>query len=176
MPLVASSVNGFWKRLYQTQADFICLSVLNQARAPLFYEKWEVPDTLEGRFDCAVLHLALLLRYIKGTLAQAVFDSFFSYIELTLREIGVSDLRVGKQVKNCAKFFYGALKAYNIALDFGIGLEGALFRNLYGGTSSTSLEEMAEYVRHCDSLLEKHNFEQTKLIPWPSLEEKRSQV
>lgn len=173
MPLVASSVNGFWKRVCRTKADFFCLSILSQARTSVFYERWGVPDTLEGRFDCAVLHLALLLRYVKGPLAQAVFDSFFSYTELTLREIGVSDLRVGKQIKKCAKFFYGALEAYNTALDCGLGLEEALSRNLYGDISPVPLEEIAEYVKRCDYLLKKHDFKQAEEIPWPSPEEKR---
>lgn len=167
MPLLMRSVNGFWKRTHRSHAETLCFSALNQARTPYFYEQWEVPDTLEGRFDCAILHLFLLLRQLKGPLAQAVFDQFFSYTDLTLREMGVGDLRVGKQVKACAKFFYGALKAYEDGLEGKASLEEALIRNLYGNASSSWAREVENYVRKCDQRLKGQDFQ--KEINWLSL-------
>ncbi|MBP7729837.1 MAG: hypothetical protein KA112_04420 [Alphaproteobacteria bacterium] len=167
MPIVASSVNGFWKRKKYIQAERLCFSVFSQARMIFFYDTWGVPDSLEGRFDCACLHLALLLKHLKGSLAQAVFDGFFSYTELTLREVGVSDLRVGKQVKKCAQFFYGALKAYTDALNNPTGLEEALSRNLYGGTPPQVMSHIINYVKACDHLLEGQDFENIMAIEWP---------
>ena len=172
MPLLRLSVNGFRKKSLKREAEHLCLQTLGHARAPVFYEKWGVPDTLAGRFDCASLHLILLLRHVKGRLAQHVFDSFFSYTDLTLREVGVSDLRVGKQVKTCAKFFYGARQAYDAALEKKASLEEALQRNLYGGVVPPSLKSIAQYVRHCDAQLKKYNFEEKSLaFVWPSLKE-----
>lgn len=170
MPLRRLSVNDFWKGRSQVRAENLCLSVFYQARSILFYEKWNVPDTLEGRFDCACLHLALLLKHLKGPLAQKVFDFFFSYMELTLREEGVSDLRVGKQVKKCAKFFFGASKAYSEALSFQASLEEALVRNLYGGKNPGTLEGLIAYVQKCDRLLASHNFEKDQVLSWPKLD------
>ncbi len=167
MPMVTFSVNGLWKRNRRVRAEHLCLSVLSQARQPVFYERWGVPDTLEGRFDCACLHMILLLRHLKGSLAQAVFDIFFSYTELTLREEGVSDLRVGKQVRKCATFFYGALKAYSDALENDTGLEEALLRNLYSSDFSPSLQCLKEYVKCCDHLLKGQDFEKMISLPWP---------
>lgn len=166
MPMDMLSVNGFWKRGKRTQGARLCLSALNQARQPIFYTKWEVPDSLEGRFDCASLHMALLLRHLKGRLAQVVFDVFFSYTELTLREVGVSDLRVGKQIKKCAQFFYGSMKSYHDALENEIGLEESLLRNLYGGNTVNNVHDVADYVRKCDYLLEKQDFENAASIQW----------
>ena len=171
MPVVAFPVNGFWKKGKRAQGEQLCYSVLHQARSPHFYKDWGVPDTLEGRFDCASLHLILLLRHLKGPLAQAVFDAFFSYMELTLREIGVSDLRVGKQVKQCASFFYGAAKAYERALENKEDMEQALDRNLYGSVSSRSIHQMASYVRACDSLLKKQMDEGRLSLKWPPFNE-----
>jgi len=175
MPLVASPVNGFWKRSRRVQAERLCLSVLSQARMPIFYEKWGVPDTLEGRFDCACLHMAILLKYLKGPLAQAVFDAFFTYTELTLREVGVSDLRVGKQVKQCAKFFYGALKSYKNASEGKESLEEALMRNLYG-QPSLHANAVATYIRACDQHLRGQDFERATALLWPSIDEKVSET
>lgn len=172
MPLLRLSVNGFRKKSLQREAEHLCVQTLNHARSPLFYEKWDVPDTLAGRFDCASLHLILLLRHVKGRLAQHVFDSFFAYTDLTLREVGVSDLRVGKQVKTCAKFFYGAREAYEAALEGKESLEKALQRNLYGGGFSPSLEAMTQYVRQCDAQLKRYNFdEESATFVWPPLRE-----
>jgi cytochrome b pre-mRNA-processing protein 3 len=156
-----------WKRGLKAQGEKLCREALKQARAPIFYESWGVPDTLTGRFDMACLHVALLLRITKGPLAQKVFDAFFSYTELTLREVGVSDLRVGKQVKKCATFFYGAMKAYDEALDQNKGLEEALLRNIYGNMPHSGLSKLATYVKDCDHLLN-----EKASIVWPPLEVK----
>jgi cytochrome b pre-mRNA-processing protein 3 len=168
MPLLKPSVNGFWKSSYRVRGEDLCLSVMHQARNPYFYENWEVPDTLEGRFDCAVLHLSLLLRHVRGALAQAIFNEFFAYTELTLREVGVSDLRVGKQVKKCAKFFYGAAKAYERALEGHESLEEALERNLYGGLRAVGATEMAAYARRCDELLKTQELS-VHSVRWPEV-------
>lgn len=167
MPFVVSAVNGFWKRSAKSQGKRLCFSALHQARLPIFYESWGVPDTLEGRFDCASLHVVLLLKHLKGSLAQNTFDAFFKYTDLTLREEGVSDLGVGRQVKKCAKFFYGTLKSYHEGLDGKANLEKALSRNLYGGNFPSSLPKIADYIRACDALLANHDFNKDHPIPWP---------
>lgn len=167
MPLLMTSVNGFWKRSLHTRGEAICISLITQARHPYFYEKWGVPDTMEGRFDCAILHLCLIVRHLKGPLAQAVFDAFFSYTELTLREVGVSDFKVGKQVQKCAKFFYGALKAYEDGLEGRADLGEVLTRNLYGSSSCISIQEVVDYVRNCDEFLETQDSDK-EVIEWPS--------
>lgn len=169
MPLVAAAVNGFWKRDFKIQGERLSLSALEQARSPLFYARWEVPDTLEGRFDCASLHIALLLIHVKGPLAQSIFNAFFSYTDLTLREVGISDLSVGKQVKTCAKFFYGALKGYKDALENKKNLEEVLKRNLYGDTTPPYIEEVASYVRICHQSLQRQAVETSKRAEWPLL-------
>lgn len=168
MPFLAKSVNGFWRHSPST-GETLCISILNQGRDPCFYEKWGIPDTLEGRFDCAILHLCLFLRHVKGPLAQIVFDTFFSYTDLTLREVGVSDLKVGNQVKKCAKFFYGASKAYSAALEGRASLQEALERNLYGRTSCSRIEEVEAYVREADNSLKEQCLSQNPLqnIRWP---------
>lgn len=166
MPLLTLSVNGFWKKIYRRQGEALCLSALEQARTPHFYAIWGVPDTVEGRYDCAVLHMCLLMRHLKGHTAQAAFDSFFAYTELTLREMGVGDLKVGRQVKQCATFFYGALQAYEDGLDGTASLEEAILRNLYGECNCVSLREVLDYVRSCDAHLKGQDLRER--IEWPN--------
>ena len=77
-----------------------------QARAPDLFEGCGIPDTLDGRFDTVGLHVILLIQRLRtdpdpvgAQLAQAVFDAMFADMDITLREMGVSDLAVGKRVK-----------------------------------------------------------------------------
>ena len=37
-------------------------SIVTRAREPVFYARWGVPDTVQGRFEMIALHLVLVLR------------------------------------------------------------------------------------------------------------------
>ena len=92
------------------------------AREPFLYTGLGVPDTLDGRFDMVALHTFLLIQRLKRepspgpALAQAVFDAMFSDMDINLREMGVSDLSVGKRVKVMWEAFHGRANAYAAAL------------------------------------------------------------
>ena len=111
------------------------------ARAPVFYAEMGVPDTLDGRFDLVGVHVSLLIRALRRlaapgpALAQAVFDAMFSDMDINLRELGVSDLAVGKRVKAMWEAFHGRARAYEAALDAGDeeALAAALGRNVWRG-------------------------------------------
>lgn len=113
------------------------------ARAPWFYEALGVPDTLDGRFDLIALHAFLLVRRLQDerdpgpALGQAVFDAMFSDMEQNLREIGVSDLSVGRRVRAMWDAFHGRAKAYAAALAAADrpALEAALERNVWRGAA-----------------------------------------
>ena len=81
-----------------------------------------MPDTLDGRFDLTALHAFLLVHRFQAEptpgpdLAQAVFDAMFSDMDHNLREIGVSDLTVGRRVRAMWEAFHGRAKAYAPAL------------------------------------------------------------
>ena len=40
--------------------------IVTQAREPLFYRDFGVPDTVNGRFDLLVLHLWMVLRRLEA--------------------------------------------------------------------------------------------------------------
>ena len=107
------------------------------ARLPWFYAKLGVPDTLDGRFDMVGLHAYLLIRRLSTepdgkALSQAVFDAMFSDMDINLREMGVSDLAVGKRVKTMWEAFHGRAHAYAEAMKTGPEvLADALARNLW---------------------------------------------
>jgi cytochrome b pre-mRNA-processing protein 3 len=113
------------------------------AREPWFYQALGVPDTLDGRFDLVALHAFLLIYRLQDAadpgpaLAQAVFDAMFSDMDQNLREIGVSDLSVGKRMRAMWEAFHGRAKVYASALEAAdrAALEAALARNVWRGAA-----------------------------------------
>jgi len=110
------------------------------AREPALFAACGVPDTLDGRFDLIGLHVALLIRRLRtdpdprgAVAAQAVFDAMFSDMDVTLREMGVGDLSVGKRVRGMWEAFHGRAKAYEAAVDTGDAgaMAAALQRNVW---------------------------------------------
>jgi cytochrome b pre-mRNA-processing protein 3 len=142
-------------RQREEMVDALYAKAVAQARQPVFYAEREVPDTVDGRFDLLVLHVFLLLHRLgaegKATkkLAQGLFDLMFADMDRSLREMGVSDMRVGKKVKEMARAFYGRVDAYEPVLGDLAKLEEALARNLYRGVEvrPASLAAMAHYIQ-----------------------------
>lgn len=114
--------------------------VADQAREPRLFDACGIPDSLDGRFDALALHAALAIERLRRepdgeTLAQAFFDAMFRHLDVTLREIGVQDLGVGRRIKIMAEGLHGRALAYRDALAAGEStlLAEALRRNAYGG-------------------------------------------
>jgi cytochrome b pre-mRNA-processing protein 3 len=84
-------------------------------------------------------------------LAQAFFDAMFRHLDLTLREIGVQDLGVGRRIKIMAEGFHGRALAYREALEGGgQSLAEVLRRNAYGGrppVDADPVDRLEAYVR-----------------------------
>ena len=94
-----------------------------QARQPVFYQTFGVPDTLDGRFDMVVFHVWPVidaLRDENGAMTedgQALFDTFVRDMEQNLRTLGVSDTAFARKMKAIASAFYGRFEAYRNAAD-----------------------------------------------------------
>ena len=131
----------FRRRPHERAGYALYTAAVTAARDPWHYgPEVGAPDTLDGRFDLIGLQVALLIRRLRAdpdprgaALAQAVFDAMFSDMDITLREMGVSDLAVGKRVKRMWEAFHGRARAYEAALDAGdaAALAAALLRNVW---------------------------------------------
>ena len=112
--------------------------IVERARDPLFFARWGVPDTLDGRFETLALHGFLVLNRLKAdraetaAFAQDLFDMMFADLDRGVREMGATDLGVGRHVKAMARGFYGRIAAYESGLGNRAALEEALRRNLFG--------------------------------------------
>ena len=111
------------------------------------------------------LHLALLLRRLAAagataTIGQPLFDRFCQDIDDNLREMGVGDLAVPKQMRRVAEGFYGRAKAYDDALARdNEALTTAVARNVYGianpqpHNTPLGAQRLAAYIREAVSAL-----------------------
>jgi len=155
-------------RRHRRAAHSLYTEIITQARQPEFYLQRQVPDSLDGRFDLIVLHAFVVMRglgRVEGAgreaargVSQALFDLMFADMEQNLRELGVSDMAVGKRVKQMAQAFYGRVAAYDQGLAEGEdALIAALRRNLYGAADPQPADdvvaEMAAYLRQQDAAL-----------------------
>ena len=133
--------------------------IVRQGRLPYFYGVCGVPDTVGGRFDMLALHAYIVLRRLKELggdyrkLNQALHDRMFADLDYNLREMGVGDLRVGRQIKDLATLFYGRISAYDAALAGSTqgsaqALEDALARNVYADTvaNASGIARLSAYL------------------------------
>lgn len=128
--------------------------MITQARQPVFYQQYGVPDSVAGRFEMVALHGFMVWDRLQQAgeykQAQALFDHMFRDMERALREMGVGDLSVPRHVKRLMTGFKGRALAYRQALDEG-SFPAALARNLYAtrddGPAEDFFQAMTDYVR-----------------------------
>lgn len=133
----------FKKKRWNNVGHQLFQTVVDQSRIPLFYSELAVEDSIDGRFDLMAFNMAFVLDKLdmhsneegvpdlKRILQEIMFDN----LDLTLREIGVGDLGVGKKIKVMAEAFYGRMMVYqDLFKSRDIkGMSEALGRNLYRG-------------------------------------------
>jgi len=138
-------------------------TIVAQARMPSFYQDFAVTDSINGRFDLLVLHLVLVIERLNREeglrdLAQGLFDRFCRDMDDNLREIGIADLKVPKEMRKMGEAFYGRGQAYQTALAApgAAALEETLVRNIYAGSAPPAAvtARLAAYVREVVRVLD----------------------
>src|SRR5262245_56555415 len=91
----------FRRRSRQDTISTLYSTIVAQARLPRFYREYGVADTVNGRFDLLVLHLATVLDRLAEDVelrntGQALFNRFCQDMDHNLREMGIGDLSVPK--------------------------------------------------------------------------------
>ena len=136
-------------------------AIVAQARSAVFYTRYGVADSLDGRFELIVLHLVLVLRRLGGeqapgprssgrTIGQQLFDVFCRDLDDNLREMGVGDLAVPRKMRKFGEAFYGRQAAYGAALGAADDreLEKTLARNIFGlAETDENAARLARYAR-----------------------------
>jgi cytochrome b pre-mRNA-processing protein 3 len=127
----------FGPRLVRAEYRPLYEGVVRLGRDPSWYDRGGVPDTIDGRFDMIAAILALVLLRIEregaaGSQASAlVTELFIEDMEGSVRQIGIGDLMVGKQVGAMMGALGGRLAAFRAAIQAGAGFEAAVRRNIF---------------------------------------------
>ncbi|HEY4125526.1 MAG TPA: ubiquinol-cytochrome C chaperone family protein [Rhizomicrobium sp.] len=144
-------------------------AIIGRARAPEFFERFGVPDTLDGRFDLVALHAWLTLARLREEpalheISQRLTNALFAAFDEGLRELGISDQGMGRRMKKIADAFYGRCKAYDEAGDEA-AMAQALSRNLYRGNTARTqdAEQLSRYVFEAKAALARSNVAQGEI-------------
>ena len=140
--------------------------IVNQARTKEFYLNLKVPDTIDGRFELIVLHFFLLERTLNKEIKKdqlvykELLDIMYKDFDMSLREIGVGDLSVGKKIYHMTEAFSGRLFAYrkfNTNKNVKI-MSLAIKRNIYGTIKNIEakyIKIMKSYILDSMKLIDK---------------------
>jgi cytochrome b pre-mRNA-processing protein 3 len=151
-----------------------------QSRTPALYARLGAPDTVEGRFEIYTLHVALLLRRLKGQgpeaaeTAQGLFDAYVKALDDALRDMGVGDLSVGKKMRKLGEAFYGRVKNYDEALA-GLpdrtALTAIIGRTVLAGQEGAGPAPLADYAAAAMARLEAEPLKNLLQgdAPWPTI-------
>lgn len=147
-------------------SDALYAAIVAAARQPKFFADWNVPDTMDGRFDMMVLHVFLVMDRLRtfGAVAeelrQALTDRFFAEMDSALREVGVGDLVVGKKVRKMAEAYFGRATAYTTAMAAGeVEMQNALARNVFAGADASQSGNLAKWCFQAKKVLASSSFE-----------------
>lgn len=139
-------------------------SSVTAAREPALYTGLGVPDTIQGRFEMIVLHVALLLRRL-GTegeagrrAAVALTEAFVVDMDDGMRELTFGDLAVPREIKRATAALFDRHTAYLAAL--AAGSDGLLAETLetqlayLGASTHLDSGRLADYVKRCVAALD----------------------
>ena len=93
-----------------------------QARSEAFYRQHGVPDTVHGRFEMVVLHLALILARLEPEAdggqetGRAMLEAFVADMDDACRRLGIGDMGVPRHVKKAAAAVLERGNAYRAAM------------------------------------------------------------
>jgi cytochrome b pre-mRNA-processing protein 3 len=158
----------FRRRLAKRNTDKLYGVIVAQARLPVFYRNFGVPDTVDGRFVVLSLHLFALLHRLKQEgapgreLAQQLMNRFARDMETVLREVGIGDLAIPKKVRGIAASSHALLQAYNAALQAGdAAFDDAIAEALPTDPkrAEAASRALASYVKGIVKELERQSFD-----------------
>ena len=139
-----------------------------QARSETFYRELGVPDTVHGRFEMIVLHVALVLARLglEGEAGQrtgrTMLEAFVAVMDDACRRLGIGDMGVPRHVKKAAAAVLERSNTYHAAMAEGAegnGLAAVLASEIWEGPaeSAPGAEPLADYVRRTVASLERQD-------------------
>ena len=121
--------------------NIIYQKIIIFSRNKIFYTKFLVPDTIDGRFDVLSLLVVIVIYRLSfiskngSKVSQSLFDMLFKDLDYSLREMGAGDAAVTKNMRKFISSYMGRQKAYTKAFekknvrDLEISIINNVFRN-----------------------------------------------
>lgn len=136
-------------------AEKLYSGLVAQARTPVFYAEWGVPDTLDGRFDMVLMHVFAVMQHLRkqgkagAKRAQALYDVMFVDMDRSVREMGIGDLSVKRHMRRMMTAFNGRMDAYLKGVENPAILGEAIRRNIYAADASVETAPLEHYLLSC---------------------------
>jgi len=110
------------KRRMKQDVHMLYKQLVDQARQPMLYQPpYHIEDSIDGRFSMILLHLFMVDHYLSTTLQEndvrrMLQETLVSDMDRSLRELGVGDMSVGKEMKKVGATLLGCMKSYSDAM------------------------------------------------------------
>ena len=136
MNFLKKTFGGLFKNTpYRASAQDLYWQIVAVSRNPKLYKKFTIPDTLDGRFDCLMVHLFLVIRHLKSLseheIATHLLNFFVKDMDRSLRETGVGDPSISRKMRKIGEAYLGRMNAYGVAMDNPKQLQDTLYKNIY---------------------------------------------
>jgi len=172
MSFAPSRVRSLWplsslsRRAPQRAGFSLYEAIVAQARSTPFYLDLGVPDTVPGRFEMIVLHVALVLTRLEHEkqggqdTGRAMLEAFVADMDDACRRLGIGDMGVPRHVKRATAAVLERGNAYRAAMAGGTDSGDALAAVLAAEIWRTDLADaagaraLADYVRRAVASLE----------------------
>lgn len=128
----------------------------NHARQPEFYQSFQVPDSITGRYEMLCIHVFLLLERLRiskteDDISQLLTEILVKELERAYRDSGFRDLSIPKNIKRLIAGFYERASVYKSGLYAEDQTELCEAVNRYVFASTTSVDNraitLALYIR-----------------------------
>jgi len=140
-------------------------AIVAQARSEPFYRRYGVPDTVHGRFEMIVLHLALVLSRLElegaegQATGRAMLEAYVADMDDACRRLGIGDMGVPRHVKKATAAVLERGNAYRAAIAdsaTGDALAAALSAEIWrvAPAEVPGAPALADYVRRAAAALE----------------------
>lgn len=154
-------LRALWPNPQKQRAAELYIALVRQARNPFFYTDLGVADSVDGRFDMIVLHVALAVQRLEAfeqtsiaQLRNALMEYLIEDMDRNLREMGVSDTSVSRKMKKLASQLNGRFVKYSAAKTHE-EWHVALTRNVYRSEESDAPEGVAALTTYVQETREK---------------------
>jgi len=147
------------RRNVNTDSAYLYNYLVTHARSTRFYlPPFNVEDSVEGRFELILVHVFIVDLWLSSSESHSVLrrtlqETLVRDMDRSLREMGIGDMSVGKQMKKVGAAMLGRLQSYQTALvnaqtqnDSINGFAEIISSNIRGLEDIQTAKPLAEYM------------------------------